>query len=146
MKAPGGIGAQDKPQSGIEAFAAKHRFRIETSADKERVIHGRRGHIFEYGNGLLGVTIKPKGTSPRSWNAARNSFLEAGMTITQDGDSEGVATFDPANREQRRLATKHAGIKRKKVATAAQLAALSGYRASKSAQNMSGGTRASPDG
>ena len=142
MKASSSNG--NKSLSDIEAFAAKHHFRIETSADKERVIHGRRGHIFEYGNGLLGVTIKPTGTSPRTWNAARNSFVEAGMTITQDGDSEGVATFDPENKKQRSLAIKHAGIKRKKVATAAQLAALSGYRASKSAQNHPGGARASP--
>ena len=36
------------------------------------------------------------------------------MTIVQDGDGEGAATFDPQNRAQARLAIEKAGIRHRK--------------------------------
>jgi hypothetical protein len=34
------------------------------------------------------------------WNRARAAFIAAGMEITQNGDYEGCATFDPGNATQ----------------------------------------------
>jgi hypothetical protein len=39
------------------------------------------------------------------------------MTVTQDRDHEGVATFDPLNSQQARLAKRYAGISARKTAT-----------------------------
>ena len=45
----------------------------------------------------------PEARHSRTWTKARVAFVEAGMTVTEDGDSEGIATFDPACREQSKV-------------------------------------------
>ena len=47
------------------------------------------------------------------------------MDITQDGDQEGVATFDRGNSEQVRVALKYAGVKRKRRVSEAERRRLS---------------------
>jgi len=125
--------AADKP-SAIEAFASERKLRAECDPeDKTLIIRGNTGHIFEYDDDRLGVIVQPKTDSSRSWNKARKAFGAAEMTITQNGDAEGAATFDPKRPDQVELAMKYAEIKQKKVATPAQLEALARYRAAKAA-------------
>ena len=64
--------------------------------------------------------VMPEAGTAHWWNAARAAFLCAGMEITQDGDQEGTATFDPENPEQVRLALKYADVKRRRRVSEAE--------------------------
>ena len=99
--------------------------------DATDIVPGKKGrsHLFEFGNGTLGVLIMPDTGTSHYWTAARSAFITAGMTITQDGDQEGVAAFDPQNPEQVRLALKYAGIRKRRGLSPLQKAALEKARA-----------------
>ena len=120
----------------LQAFIENKRLSSQRDTDGTTIIPGKNGHIFDYGGDCLGVTIMPQARHSRTWNRAHVSFVIVGMTITQDGDSQGIATFDPACREQSKVALKHAGISARREATPAQLAALAGHRAAKHQQNQ----------
>jgi len=120
-------------QQLIEAFAQKKKLETKRDRDRTLIVKGTRGHVFQYSDDRLAVMVQPKTENSRAWNKARKDFAAAGMTITQNGDAEGAATFDPKRPEQVNLAMKYAGIKQKKVATPAQLEALARYRAAKAA-------------
>ena len=101
----------------IDEFATQHRLRIQTDPqDATTIIPGRKGlsHVFEYGEGLLGVMVMLNARAAHRWNAARSAFAESGMSVRQDGDQEGVTAFDPENWEQVRLALKYAEVNRKR--------------------------------
>jgi hypothetical protein len=88
-------------------FAKQQRLKItHDSEDGTVIIRGRRGlsHVYEYGEGLLGVMVMPETGTSHWWTAATKAFQAAGMKIIQNGDCEGAATFCPENQEQVRLA------------------------------------------
>jgi hypothetical protein len=120
----------------LEAFIKKNRLRRKRDDDDTTIVPGKNGHIFDYGDGRLGVLIMPKAVHPRIWNKARAAFEKLGMTVTLDCDGEGITTFNPESAEQCQAAIKHAGISARRVATPSQLAALAGYRGDKSPQNQ----------
>jgi len=103
----------------LREFAAKHRLPLgRVQDDGTDTIPGREGHshIFEYGNGVLGVMVMPETSTSHRWRAARSAFISAGMEIRQNGDGEGTASFDPDNSNQVRLALKYAKVRsRRKV-------------------------------
>jgi hypothetical protein len=129
----------------LEAFIKKNRLRRKRDDDDTTIVPGKNGHIFDYGDGRLGVLIMPKAIRPRIWNKARKAFEELGMTVTLDCDGEGIATFDPESEEQCQAAMKHAGVSPRRVATPSQLDALAGHRGSNSLQNQIHHTEASPE-
>jgi hypothetical protein len=101
----------------INDFATQHRLQTRLGkGDATMIIPGRKGasHLFEYGEGLLGVLVMPNTGTAHWWNAARDAFRHAGMQIRQDCHGEGTATFDPDNSEQVRLALRYAGVTRKR--------------------------------
>lgn len=100
-------------------FAAEHRLNPRSDVDGTTVIFGRRGQIFEYCNGRLGVLLQPGRASV--WPRTRKKLIDAGFEIVQNGDREGTALFDPANSDQARLAIRVAGAKKKRKASAKQL-------------------------
>jgi len=107
----------------IETFARQYRLHtVRDPEDRTAIIRGRKGksHLFEYGEGLLGVLVMPEVSTAHWWNACRTAFLGAGMQITQDGDQQGAATFDPRNPEQVRLALKFADVKRQRKVSEAE--------------------------
>jgi hypothetical protein len=107
----------------LNKFALKYRFNIKHDpGDGTDIIHGSEGnsHIFQYGDDLLGVMIMPDTDTAHRWNSARSAFVAAGMTICQDGDCEGTATFDSENAEQGKLAIRYAKIKRKRAVSETQ--------------------------
>jgi|SRR5437588_11681305 len=117
----------------LETFAEKHRVRItKHSGDDTRIIAGKRGHLYEYGEDLLGVMFMPPPTAgqpwgkwqPRTWNNFKRAGQTVGMTMLQDGDSEGCMGFDPENPRQSKLALKMAGIKAKRQISAATFTRL----------------------
>jgi hypothetical protein len=106
-------------------FAVQHNLKPRRDDCNDPIICGKVGHICEgYSGGLLGVFVSAE--TPRAWTYVKLKLVAEAMRVKQDGDTDGVLTFDPANRIQARLALKVAGIKtRRKAAppSPAQLAA-----------------------
>jgi hypothetical protein len=101
----------------LREFAAKHGLPLRRVQDDATVIiPGREGHshIFEYGSGLLGVMVMPETGTAHRWRSARSAFGAAGMTIRQDGDGEGTASFCPDKLDQVRVALRYARVRSKR--------------------------------
>ncbi|HZQ68388.1 MAG TPA: hypothetical protein VFA68_07700 [Terriglobales bacterium] len=116
----------------IRQFAVQHDLKITRGPDEgTEIIPGRIGqsHIFAYDDERLGVVIMPDSGSSNYWTAARKAFEKAGMMITQNGDEEGVAVFDPKSREQVKLALRYAGVRKPKSLSPKRAAALEKARA-----------------
>ncbi len=128
----------------IEQFAQKHHARTRDESGETYIPgtpwpDGRYGHqIYEHGNGRLALLLMfpvDGGSKSAKWVNARKKLLNAGFTIKQDGDAEGVMLFNPEDKTQARLALKLAGIRtrqlsaERKAALALQLAAARANRA-----------------
>ena len=116
----------------IKDFAKSRRLTCRQDVDHTPIVAGKSGHLFEYDDSLFGVEVH------RNWARASKRFREAGMTITQNGDDEGVAIFDPNSGECVKLALKYADVKRKKTPSTAQLDALARKRGRFEPQGQSG--------
>ncbi|HET9406021.1 MAG TPA: hypothetical protein VFO39_02175 [Candidatus Sulfotelmatobacter sp.] len=109
----------------LESFATKYKLKLKRSLDDngEYVINGKSGQIYEYSDCELAVCFTPGlnkdrgiGTwCPRRWSNLKRSALATGMTLRQNGDSEGSLSFDPDNRQQAKLAIKIAAVRPKRV-------------------------------
>lgn len=108
-------------KDALSDFAAAHRLRVKRAVDGTDIIPGKYGHVYEYGEGQLGVLILPLPPQRKYWGRAKAKLLAAGFTVRQSGDGEGAATFDPADPEQAKLAIKVAGIGRRRVCPGAGL-------------------------
>lgn len=106
----------------LRKFADSQTLRVRRDEVGEPIIPGRDGLIFDYGNGLLAVTYL--GDSIRAWRSRRRECADSGMTITQDGDTEGTATFDPTDEAQARVAITTIRARRRRVLSADHRAAL----------------------
>jgi hypothetical protein len=110
----------------LQRFADEHRYKTRIDEDGTKIIPGKVGHVYERDDQCFGVMVmSDKGTAGK-WNNARRSCLAVGMTLLQDGDMEGSLGFDPANREQVKLAIRVAKVKTRRIASPAvreQLAA-----------------------
>lgn len=81
-----------------------------------------RNHIYEVGDGRLAVCLLlPTKTL---WTYAKKKLRKAGFVVRLDGDTEGTATFDPANDTQARLAIRMVGARPKRRQSLKQLANL----------------------
>jgi hypothetical protein len=120
----------------ILAFAQRERLRARRDVDGAVVVPGRFGQLFEYSGGVMGLMIMPKPPRSRYWGALRRRLEDCGLSIRQDCDGEGTATFDPNNHEQSNLAIRAAGIKRIQKRSPEQLeAARRGLQAANLAKN-----------
>jgi len=125
----------------IEQFADKYHTRTRKDECGETYIPGtpwpdkNYGHqIYEHGNGFALLLMFPvgheAGGKSAKWVHARKKLINAGFTVKQDGDAEGVVLFDPEDKAQAKLALKLAGIRtrqlsaERKAALTAQLAAV----------------------
>lgn len=104
-----------EPEEGVllKKFAKRHRLKLRLDEDNTHIIPGRAGHIYEYGNHLLGVMVmSDSALTAKWWSNRKRSLLAAGCTVVQDGDREGAVTFDPDNPEQIRTALRAARAKK----------------------------------
>ncbi len=106
----------------IQTFANRHRLRVKRHEDGELIITGKLGHIYEHDESTLCLMFLPD--RPRLWANARRKLERADFVIWQDGDDEGSALFDPANRTQVRLALKVVRARARRRLSPAQVAAL----------------------
>lgn len=115
----------------VGQFADKRNLRVSTDKnDNTSIINGRHGHLYEYDDDRLAVIFM--GASTGTANNRRKACIAAGMEITQDGDWEFAASFNPEDRKQASLAIKVARVKTKRVLSPEQrkraTEALKAYR------------------
>jgi hypothetical protein len=84
------------------------------------------GHIFEYSPARMGLVFLPR--LPKLWKNLARKLVAAGFEIRQSGDWEGMATFDPTNSAQARLAIKAIGARKKRQVSQAQIKNLARLR------------------
>ena len=129
----------------LTKFAKQHRLKTRKDVCVEIIIPGRTGQIYEYGEGLLAVmfmTALPRDQwsdpptedemwgkwQPKTWGNHKRAATAIGMTVVQNGDSEGALAFDPKNREQAKLAIRVARVRPKRQVSPEQLARLTAAR------------------
>ena len=134
----------------IHEFAIKHRLKLRQHEDDGTdIIPGRPSfsHIYGYSDDELGVIYVSYKTvldpaRPRLWHSYSKQAIAAGMTLRQNGESEGAFSFDPENQEQAKLAIRIAGVKAKRWMSpeqrAAKAAILATARSAKAIATLSG--------
>lgn len=123
----------------VRAFAERHNVRARKDSCGDFIIPGRktavdmpdrveyRNHIYDgFDDGLLGLCLMF--TTRKRWTFAKRKMLAAGFAIRQDGDTEGCATFDPADEGQATLAIRLTGIKTRRSPSPRQAEALAAAR------------------
>ena len=131
----------------IQEFAKQHRLKTqrEDCGDfLEVLVPGKQGQIYEWsldGSKFAVMFMPPKTVTepsgkwcPKRWGSFRRAAQVIGMTILQNGDSEGCLRFDPTNSEQVKLALRIAGIRPKRRVSPEQVARLAkiGFKAQNS--------------
>ena len=98
----------------LTTFATDHRLRIQRDECGDLIIPSPLGNLYQYSSIELGLMVLPPSSShPRLWNSIREKCLAAGMTLRQNGDTEGSVSFDPTNQDQAKLAIKLAKVRPK---------------------------------
>lgn len=113
----------------LKTFAEQHRLKTKLDSCGEIIIEGRNGQIYEHGDNQLAVLFAIPSKSdpagrwcPKIWNARRKSGEDVGMTVLQNGDSEGTMLFDAEDRTQVKVALKIAKVRPKRQMAPEQVA------------------------
>jgi hypothetical protein len=89
----------------LKEFAKQHSLRVKRSHDDDTDnIVGKYGDIYEYDDDIFGVMLIPEPPRRGLWVRSREKFIQLGMMITQNGDQEGAAIFDPSDPKQAKAA------------------------------------------
>jgi hypothetical protein len=126
----------------IQEFAEQHKLRLRKDGCGDVIVAGKAvkglpkrreyaNHVYDGFDHGLGVCLMV--SSARKWGAARRALEAVGCTLRQHGDTEGCFAFDPANELQVAAVIKAAGLKARRMASPAQLAALDAARTLKKA-------------
>ncbi len=95
----------------LNNFAQQHRLTIGKDDCGDPIIPGKYGHLYKYSSIKLGVCIMSSSGNRYRWNRTRAAFKAAGMNITQNGEQEGCATFDPKDATQVKTAILRAKVR-----------------------------------
>ncbi len=100
----------------LRTFAEAHRLRTRRDEDNTLMIPGKVGHIWEFDEDLLAVTLLnlTNGKWSGEKRGRRKPCCDVGMKLHQDGDCEGTLLFDPEDAEQVELALRVAEVKRRR--------------------------------
>ena len=94
-------------QSSVVTFAEKYRVRVKRDDCGECVVRGKLGHLYEHDACRFGISLEAppnNARSDRTLRARRRRAIGAGFVTHQEGDSEAVLIFNPADTKQARLA------------------------------------------
>ena len=116
----------------FEKFAKQYRLRITSDTCGDPIVQGRLykdANISEFSEDKLAMCFlvdgRPGAPSRQGlFNSTKAKCLEAGMTLHQEGDQEGIFVFDPTNAEQSKLAIKGVRAHVKKQLSPEQVAKL----------------------
>jgi hypothetical protein len=114
----------------LASFAEENRLKVRRDGLGDTIILGKQGNLYGYSTTELGVMFMPPRTQaepwgrwcPKTWGNFKRAAAAAGMTLRQNGDSEGCLSFDPTNKEQAKLAIKIAQVRPKRQRTPEQVA------------------------
>jgi hypothetical protein len=114
----------------LATFAEQHKLKAKKDDCGTAIIPGKHGELYQYNDTELGVMFMPPHTEaepwgrwcPKTWGNFKRTASAAGMTLLQDGDSEGCLSFDPNNREQAKLAIRIAKVRPKRQRSPEQVA------------------------
>jgi hypothetical protein len=117
---------QEIPELDIKAFATTHRLHTKLDDDNTTIIPGKDGQIYQHDSDTLGLIYQPAKNAwkPKTWGNHRRNCEAAGMTLHQNGDSEGTMLFDPKNGIQAKLAVKVSKCRAKRILSPEQLERL----------------------
>ena len=110
----------------IQQFTVAHRCRLVTDECGDAVIVGKRGRIYEYGDGVFGAMYMGHPANGRGWNKFKASFKTLRSGVLQDGDCEGAILFDPQVPAEAKLAIKALSCRRKRQYSPEQRAKMAG--------------------
>lgn len=105
----------------LRSLAYRQRLKTRVDSDGTLIIPGKLGHIYQHDKQHLAVLVMPLHPRTRYWSVTRRRLVRLGFKLTQNGDTEGAAVFNPGDSEQGRAAIKAAGIKRKRQLSPAQI-------------------------
>jgi hypothetical protein len=114
----------------LSDFAAKYRLKVAADSCGDPIIPcqlSKDSNISDYGDTELAISWITDGNKPSRtglWNRTKLKCLAAGMRLSQEGDSEGVFVFDPADAVQAKLAIKSVKARAKRKMTPERRAAL----------------------
>lgn len=111
-------------RSALFTFSARYRVRVRRDKCNDYIIPGKYGHLYFHDSSSFGLVFESLGGSTRSFNARLRKALRTGLQKHQLGDSEGIVLFDRNNDQQALLAIALAGVRRRKVPSPNQIAAL----------------------
>ena len=126
----------------LTTFAERHSLKVRRDSCGDEIIPGKprsaarqedRCHLYDNGDDRFGIVLLVD--SVGKWHNRRDRLVAAGFTVVQDGHGEGTLLFNPADSKQVRAAIKEAGLRIRKPATPAQLAALAKAQAARQPQS-----------
>ena len=115
---------QVMPSAVLQQFARKYRLQLRLHhEDGEPIILGKRGHVYEYGEGVLAFLFLP-GSASRQWGHLVGKLTAPAFRVVQDCDAEGAAIFDHNDGETVKMVLKICRIHAKRLLSPERLAAL----------------------
>ncbi len=106
----------------LKQFAERYRLKLRRDEYGDYFVGGKSGQVYEHVPGRLAVLLL--GGTKRQWHATKKKLTAAGFQLMQDCDTEGTASFDPADDDQCRVAIQVVKAKPRRVLTPAQRAQL----------------------
>lgn len=120
-------------QSWWITFAANNKLRLTKDSCDEMIAKGKLGILYEYDEEQIGAMYIPK-VPRKGWKIFKETMLEVGAIVVQNGDLEGAVIFEANNGKALRTACKLLKVPNKRTLSperrAAAVAALAAYRQS----------------
>lgn len=123
----------------IEQLAKKYRLKAkEDKQDGTMIIAGTLGHLYMYDEdeNLVGAMFLPP-KPHQGWGHRKRELTQLGAVVRQNGDQEGVVSFEAENHKAMRTAMKLLGIKTKKRLSEEQIQKMTANLARARAQRAS---------
>ena len=79
----------------LKQFAERYRLKLRRDECGDFDMVGKCGQVYVYAPGRLAILFL--GNTKRQWHAAKKKLAAAGFELMQDCDTEGSASFDPAD-------------------------------------------------
>jgi hypothetical protein len=88
-------------------FSEHYWLRVKRDDCGDPIIRGKLGHLYEYSAGRIGIVLEAPSKSAAldaTLRSRKRRAIAAGFNLRQEGDSEAILLFDPADTKQARLA------------------------------------------
>jgi hypothetical protein len=91
----------------LAKYGEQYRVRVKRDECRDFIVRGRFGHLYEHDANRLGIVLDAPADnlrSDRTLRVRKNRAIAAGFVVHQEGDSEAILLFDPADLDQGQLA------------------------------------------